>query len=90
MKMIEKVTLAIKQNMIDQLDAKPLGEDKENWLAKGGTLDVGLVVKAAIEAMREPDPEMVVEGISVVDNTDLLQDNVIRVYYAMINKALEE
>lgn len=63
MNMIDKVARAIKKNMGEQRDAKPLHGSADNWHATGGTLDLNLLARAAIEAMRGNGLELVEQNI---------------------------
>lgn len=60
--MIQQVTDAVKAEIGRQLGARPLHGSESNWHATGdmGTLDLELVARAAITAMREPTNDVLI------------------------------
>lgn len=92
--MIGRVTAAIKKEIGRQLGAKPLHGDQRStdWHAWGsfgpdpdaGTLNLELIARAAMSAMRDPTEQMIREGNAVTTDGRGAEDS----WPAMIETAL--
>jgi hypothetical protein len=104
---VERVALAIKAELGRALNARPMLGDvaSGNWYteedASAGSLDLTVIARAAIAAMKEPTPEMVKAGDDALewDSSDVNGSLFVRYnegdageksWPAMISAALEE
>jgi len=94
---VEKVATAIKAEIGRQFDAQPLPgppDNSDDWSATGGVMDLELIARAAIEAMREPSEAMldaaVTDGRSGLRPRATVEDRIKKEYQAMISAALQD